>query len=46
MTLPPERHAEFQREGRQLMETMNASSDGRLVLSSSYLNVLASKAVS
>jgi ubiquinone/menaquinone biosynthesis C-methylase UbiE len=43
--LPPERYAEFQREARQLMATLNASGDHRLVLNSSYLNVVASRPV-
>lgn len=43
MMLPPERYAEFRAEARQLMESINVSSDGRLVLNSSYLNMLARK---
>lgn len=43
MTLPPERYAEFQREARQLMEAMNASTAGRLELNSSYVSVIARK---
>jgi SAM-dependent methyltransferase len=46
MMLPPERYAEFQSEARQLMATLNVSGDRRLVLNSSYLNVLASRTVS
>ena len=35
-TLPPERYAEFQRDTRNLMATMNVASDGSLRLDSSY----------
>jgi SAM-dependent methyltransferase len=45
MTLPPERYAEFQRDARQLMGELNESRDGRLSLTSSYLNVLARRRV-
>ena len=41
MTLPAERYLDFQRDARKLMEEMNALSDGRLELESSYLMVLA-----
>ncbi len=41
MTLPAERYLDFQRDARKLMEEINALSDGRLELESSYLMVLA-----
>ena len=41
MTLPPERYVDFQRDARNLMGEMNSAGDGRLELTSSYVNVLA-----
>lgn len=43
MTVPPERYAEFRRDARELMATMNSASDGSLELNSTYLRVLARK---
>jgi SAM-dependent methyltransferase len=41
--VPPERFHELVEQGRQLMREMNGASDGRLVLDSDYLQVVARK---
>jgi hypothetical protein len=41
--LPPERYQPLRAEGADLMRTMNAATDGSLVLDSEYLSVIALK---
>jgi len=43
---PPDRYQEVVAEGKRLMRGMNAAGDGRLVLESEYLQVVAHKATS
>jgi hypothetical protein len=41
--LPPEKYQEFLRDGTRVMREHNQAKDGRLILDSSYILVLARK---